>query len=115
MCNVSAVCLTKVFLNPLTPNIKEQILLSFSLYVSYNRTGEKILRYQENSPWVIISLNSYDLKGCISIDITRRNLMVITVRALKRLMFYHLGARSQSGHIIMTYKKKVLTVNSRHT
>ena len=26
-------------------------------------------------------LNSYDLRGCINIDITRRNSMLITVRA----------------------------------
>ena len=46
-------------LNPLTPNIKEQIIFLYSIlspYFSYKSIGEKLLRYQENSPWVIISL-----------------------------------------------------------
>ena len=42
----------------LTPNIKEQILLScpHTFLIKKNCTGEKLLKYQGNSPWVIISL-----------------------------------------------------------
>ena len=59
-------------LNPLTLNIKEQIILS------YPHTGKKILKYQENSPWGGHILNSHDFRDTISIDITRRKLMLIT-------------------------------------
>ena len=61
-----------MILNPLNPNIKEQILLSSPdtfLVISRKFTlGHHIL-------------NCHDLRGCISIDITRRNLMLNTVRA----------------------------------
>ena len=39
-------------------------------YFSYKNTGEKLLKYQANSPWVIISL----------ILMTRRNLVLINAR-----------------------------------
>ena len=47
-------------LNPSIPNIKEQNycnypILFLRVYFSYKSTGEKLLKYQENSPWVIIS------------------------------------------------------------
>ena len=48
------------FFHPSTPNIKEQILLSsphaFHTNVLGGGGGEKLLKYQENSPWVITSL-----------------------------------------------------------
>ena len=43
-------------LNPFTPNIKEQILLSCPCTFLIKVLGKKLLEYQENSPWVIISL-----------------------------------------------------------
>ena len=47
---------------PFTHNIKEQIILScpHTLILKYKSTGEKLLKYHENSPWVIIILNCFD-------------------------------------------------------
>ena len=45
----------KITFNPLTSNLKEQILLSCP-HTFLKSTGEKLLKYQENSLWVIISL-----------------------------------------------------------
>ena len=42
-------------LNSLIPKIKIQILL-LDPYISYRRSGEKLLKYQENSSWVIMTL-----------------------------------------------------------
>ena len=42
-------------INPSTLNIKEQFVLSF-LHTFLKSTGETLLKYQEISPWVIISL-----------------------------------------------------------
>ena len=43
--------------NRLTPNIKEHNFLSCPHTFVFKSTGEKLLTYQENSPWVIIPLN----------------------------------------------------------
>ena len=86
--------------NPLTSNIKGQILLScfHIFFFLYKSVGKKLLKYQENSPYLGDHiLNSHDLRGWISINISRRNLMLITVRAwrvnpvsiaLKKTTFY---------------------------
>ena len=42
-------------LNPLTPNIREQIRI-LSPHTSYRNTGKNLLKCQENSSWTIISL-----------------------------------------------------------
>ena len=42
--------------NPLTPNIKEQILLSCPHTFRIKVLGRSYVKYQENSPWVIISV-----------------------------------------------------------
>ena len=37
-------------------NTKEQILLFCPVsYFSYKSTGEKVLKYQENSPWMVVT------------------------------------------------------------
>ena len=54
-------------------------------------TGEKLSKYQENK--FILGdciLNSLDLRGCISIAITRRNLILIT------------GMRNASGQLLFS-------------
>ena len=68
-----------------------------SPYFSYKCTGEKLLKYQENSPWVIISL-IFMTSGIktISIDITRINLMLITVRA-QRVNLYGFPTPSKAS------------------
>ena len=42
--------------DPLPPNVKEQNSPISSPCFSYKSAGEKLLRNQKNSPWVIISL-----------------------------------------------------------
>ena len=44
------------FFKPLTPTIKEQILLSCLHTFLITKTGEKLFKYQKISPWEIISL-----------------------------------------------------------
>ena len=39
----------------LTPNVKEEILISCP-HTFVIKAGDKLLKYQEHSPWVIISL-----------------------------------------------------------
>ena len=48
------------------------------LFVSYRSSGEKLITYQANSSCVS---NSHNHSVLQSIDITRRNLMLITLRA----------------------------------
>ena len=72
--------LKRFIINLSTPKIKEQILISCS-HTSLNKTtGERFMNYREKSHWVIISLILHELRGWISIDITRKNLMLISVR-----------------------------------
>ena len=66
--------------NPLTNDIKEQILLSRP-HTSCKSTGGKLLKYQENSPWVIISLILITSGVVNKYEITKRNLMLILFRA----------------------------------
>ena len=65
-------------INPLTLNIKEQIVLSFphTFLIKYWGHVIKISRDFTLGDHI---LNSHDLRGGRSIDITRRNLMLITV------------------------------------
>ena len=51
------ICMT--FVDPLIPKTKIQIPFSFSLYmyVYYSSSKKKLLKYKENSSWVIISLS----------------------------------------------------------
>ena len=53
-----------------------------SPYISYRSSGKKLLTYQENSSWVIIPSILMTSDG-LSIDITRRNLMLITIGAYR--------------------------------
>ena len=43
-------------INPLTPVYQRTNYPILFPYLSYKSTGEKLLKYQENSPWVMISL-----------------------------------------------------------
>ena len=43
-------------ISALTPNYQKTNSPFMSPYFSYKSTGEKLLKYQANSPWVIISL-----------------------------------------------------------
>ena len=66
-------------LNSLKPNIKIKILICYSLYISYRTSREKFLKYQSNLVWYVI--NSRNPSVLQSIEITRRNLTLISVRA----------------------------------
>ena len=63
--------------NPLLLNIKIQILLPCPHTFLIELSEEKLLKYQENSSWVIIS-SFLITSDRLSMDITRRNLMLIT-------------------------------------
>ena len=49
------------------------------LFITYRRSGEKLIKYQSNL-WDHVH-NSHDHSVVQSIDITRRNSMLITLRA----------------------------------
>ena len=51
------------------------------LFISYRRRGEKLIKYQTKSSCVIMSVILVTTLFYESIDITRRNLMLITLRA----------------------------------
>ena len=62
---------------PYDQNLNSHLL---HLFISYRGTGEKLIKYQANSSCVIVC-NSHDHAVLQSIDITRRNFMLITLRA----------------------------------
>ena len=54
------------------------------LFISFRSNGEKLIKYQANSSCVIMSvilMSTLFIKKNKDIDITRRNLMLITLRA----------------------------------
>ena len=63
----------------LTPNIKEQILVSFPHTFLIKILGE-VIEISRKFTLDDHILNSQDLRGSIIIDVTGRNLMLITVK-----------------------------------
>ena len=51
------------------------------LYISYEKSGDKLLKYEANSSCVIVSLILLTTLILLNIDITRRNVMLIIFRA----------------------------------
>ena len=70
----------RLSVNPLTPNIKEQILLSYPHTFLIKVLGQ-VVKISKKFTLGDHILNSHDLRGRISIDVTRRNLMPITIRS----------------------------------
>ena len=68
-----------ILVNPLSPNIIINILLSLSYdCVTPSNGGENLIQYQEN-PSEVIVFNSHNSSGCKNNDTSRRNLISITV------------------------------------
>ena len=69
-------------INPLTlNNIKEQIVLSF-LHTFLIKVRGDVIQISRDFTLGDYILNSHDLRGGRSIDITRRKLMLITVNTI---------------------------------
>ena len=69
-------------LNHRSPNIKEQILLSSPHTFLVNLLGGSYSKIKKIALGDKI-FNSHDLRGCKTIDIIRRNLMLITVNLVR--------------------------------
>ena len=70
-------------INPLTLNIKEQIVPSFSHTFLIKVHWGDVTKISRDFTLGDHILNSHDLRGGRSIDITRRNLMLITVNTMQ--------------------------------